>query len=809
MRAPVWLMAAVVAACAGLLPCAARAQTPPAEIEVRVSDAAGVPVADARVYVNGPLNSSSLTPRDGAIRFSDVEPGLYRIRVTRGGYDTVDVNDVEALAGRRKIVDVTLNRTPSKSAAKPVASAIPVTGATASPAPGVLQEIGRVRSRPPVSISDVDVDEGNPIRRISENLADALDKIAGVSVNQGQQGNTLTISLRNGDPSQTAGSIGGARIAGPAAGTLQAIAADLSTGVSVDANSNVGAVGGSVNFRTLEPTRTWQAQASVSYGSYERSSAQLSLSGSDHKLGIALQHATRGADSVLTGLRFLDTSGRTYVHDGSSDRLGDFVKLRYPVGKVTFTGSYLSGTTRSSPLCDQWVTTLPCGYGPGGQTTSHANLASVQFQGQIGNVTLSGNANRNAFHSTDRELGRVVGGVPSPFTSDRTSLVTGFSDYSTVALRRHTFLLNLGTYSGNGSTTTTGRFQGVAPIVVRQAYTVVGDMLKFSDRWSATLAYGSNVSLAQSQSAADLNVTLTPSRQESLSFFTGVYGSGTSYVETGFFGDPAGATYNCPAGNVRVDGPADAALPGLYNSAALSYSRRGKRGSIRVNAYNSLSRGGSLDAQFPLAALTGGVPPGYLGIVEGFWHQGAICGAQAFDPARVFISERIAGPSVRSRGLDASGQIVLGRNVIALPSYAINSATLASTDRRLIYPNSAYAVGTQLPYRPLHKAGLLLDAVQPRASLEWVVNGSWTSGNNPNSLGSYILVSSGVTWTAPRGRLSLFANNLFNSDTGLFAGTEFVQPLGLRGGGTYVPVPTLLQPRTYTLLYSVRAGRLR
>ena len=65
-----------------------------------------------------------------------------------------------------------------------------------------------------------------------------------------------------------------------------------------------------MNFRTLEPTKTWQAQTSASYGGYERISLQLSLSGSYHKLGIAVQHAVRGGDSMLTGLRFEDTSGR-------------------------------------------------------------------------------------------------------------------------------------------------------------------------------------------------------------------------------------------------------------------------------------------------------------------------------------------------------------------------------------------------------------------------------------------------------------------------------------------------------------------
>ena len=37
------------------LPRPVRAQTAPSEIEVRVTDAAGKPLADARVYINGAL----------------------------------------------------------------------------------------------------------------------------------------------------------------------------------------------------------------------------------------------------------------------------------------------------------------------------------------------------------------------------------------------------------------------------------------------------------------------------------------------------------------------------------------------------------------------------------------------------------------------------------------------------------------------------------------------------------------------------------------------------------------------------------
>lgn len=82
----------------------------------------------------------------------------------------------------------------------------------------------------------------------------------------------------------------------------------------------------------------------------------------------------------------------------------------------------------------------------------------------------------------------------------------------------------------------------------------------------------------------------------------------------------------------------------------------------------------------------------------------------------MYVAELISGVTTRSIGVDASGQLVLGRNVIVLPSYSINSIVLASADPRLLFPGSPVFLGAQLPFRPLHKAGFLIDAVQPKAA---------------------------------------------------------------------------------------------
>ena len=786
------------------VPAVARAQTAPSELEVRVGDAGGKPLADARVYLSGGpgVVTSALTPREGVIRFADVEPGLYALRIALAGYDGVDVNDVEILPGRRKVVEVTLTRSRPRGA-----NAAPA-NATASDA--ALKEIGRVQARPPVSVTSVDVDEGNPIRRVSENLADALDKIAGVSVQQAPNSGTLTISLRNQDPSTTLATAGGAPLQGGGAAGLQAVASDLSSGVSVDNPNNIGALGGSVNFRTLEPTKTWQSQASFSYGSYERGSAAFSLSGGHKKLGIAVQHAVRGSDDILTGLGFADTSGQTYAHDGANNRFADFIKLRYSTGpRLTLNASYLAGHSRSSLICHDFVTNLPCGYGAGNESRFDVHNAVFGINAQIGNVTTFAGVYGSANHSLLDESNRFVSGTPQPYEQTIRGSGTGYYTYSKVAVRRHTIALASGNYAGTQNVSSAGAFQGKTASPVRNAYAALNDELKMSDRWSVSVGLGTESTTAAATVATYAGVTFTPSRSETvaLSFSTGA--NGANFASHLPFGDPASATYNCPAGEVRITGPGDSPAAGIASSVQVEYNRRGRRGTLHLGVYDRVDHGGFIQAQFPLLGLGLQIPAGYIDAIRQIWDRAAICGGTAFDPGRVFLAEQVAGNVVRYRGVDASGQIVLGRQTVALPSYSINGAVLESSDPRLVAPGSPYFVGAQLPFRPLHRAGLTLDTRQPRANLEYLLDGRWTSANNTFALTSYVVVTAGVTWQAPRGRLTALATNLFNADTGLFATQEFAQPLGLRGGGTYVPIPTLLQPRTYSLLYTVRAGRLK
>ena len=745
-----------------------------------MSDTARKPIGDARVYVVGDSPTSSLTSLEGVIRFTDVNPGIYKIRVAKRGFTDVAIDDVEVFAGRKRIVEVTLAR--------------------------LLTIIGTVKARPTYASSTIDIDQDSPMRRISENLADALDKLAGVSVARDSSGNTLTVSL-NGSTS-TLAKFGGANLGGAQSGALQAVAAELATGVNTD-SGNITAVGGAVNYRSLQPTKTWQEQVSASYGNYEHSNAQFSITGSSGKLGIAAQHAVRGQGSALTGLTFGDASGQTYRHDGSSDKIADFATLRYSVGpNFSLTGQVLNGTLRSNPICDKFVTIVPCGYGPDALTASAVQLRSLSLRGQIGNVTINATAVTSSVSSTTNEPHLSLDGSLSPISLGSITHGISFSDSSTLAIGRQTISSNLGFAKSTGKQTNSGKFGGSGPLLYRFAYASVGDEYKISDRWSFMVGGGINQNILTTVAATDAALTLAPTNRESLSLGAGFYAGGSFYQPSTLIGDPVTANYDCETGIVTVVAPPTAPTSGSQRSAYVSYSRRGARGSLRLYAYARTDHGTGENAIGLLSGVDPSlVPPTYLSALYAIWHRPTVCGETSFDQKKVFASQFVTGLNEISRGLNASGQLAVGKNTIVQGSYSIDASVLQTADPRLVRFGSPYSVGSQLPFHPLNKGSLLVDVVQPRYHLEWVANASWQSSNNSAGLGAYTVVSAGVSRASARGRLSLFSNNLFNVETGTFATNKFAVGVPLNGGGTYSPIPTTLPPRSITLLYSLRAGR--
>jgi hypothetical protein len=229
----------------------APAQSDAGEIDIVVIDATTKqPLELARVLLDGPVITSELTGKNGKVVFTDVPDGIYRARIVKRNYESLTSASFEVLDGRLVTVNFAL-----------------------AIANGGLKVIGQVTAKSTATISSSSIDQNSPQRRLSTDLADALNKLSGVTVSTSSDDSdaTQTISLEGHDPSQTQLTLDGIPLNAPGStGNLGAFATDLFQGASVHMGPSLGGLAGSVNFSTLQPTLSWITQLQTSMGSYGR-----------------------------------------------------------------------------------------------------------------------------------------------------------------------------------------------------------------------------------------------------------------------------------------------------------------------------------------------------------------------------------------------------------------------------------------------------------------------------------------------------------------------------------------------------------
>jgi hypothetical protein len=753
------------------------------EIDVTVIDISSKkPIDEARVVLLGALNSSGLTAHDGKLRFIDVPAGIYRLEVVCKGYDGAVVDDFELLSSQRRIFSIALS----------------------------LRTIGSVRARPTVSEFAIDIDEESVHRRISSDLADALGKIAGVSVDRSAYSSMLEISVRGLDPAQTTVQLNGTNVGGVGSQVLRSISPDLFAGLSVDQQSGAGSLGGTVNFQTLEPTKTWQERLATSYATFNRGQIAASLSGSSGRLGFAAQHAMKSGGGILSGDKFEDRSGLYYSHEDSSWQQADFVKLRWSAGsRFTISSSYLAGAGRFDATCTEFVTAVPCGYGPGNSYYNNSSLLDLKLNTQLGLVAVSVGGNESRYNSTRDFANLVVAGNANPLVTETKAAGGGLYLSATIPLRRHTLALTLNDFGATNSyTPLLGSYQIPSSVGNVFRYAALSDVLKASDHWSFVMISGATNDTADGTALyIGASATLTPKKGTSLKAAVSFSGS-TSYFSTvGSFSDPAIARFNCfGGGSAVVQGPPEPAGKSTSVSYQVDYTTTGRLGSIKASAYDIEQHSVPFFATLPVSAISpSDLPVGYIGAIQNGYVAATVCPNQVLDPGRIFVTEQIYGPSQRNRGITMNGQVRLGQ-VLIFPTYTLNQALLVSGEPRLLITGSPYALGGQLPFRPLHTAGLTIDVPQSRARVEWLANVQWTGANNASSLSPYALVSAGMTYGSRSGRFTLIASNLFQTDSPRLATANLAQPIPLQGGGNWLPIPRTLTPRSFTMLYSVGLG---
>jgi carboxypeptidase family protein/TonB-dependent receptor-like protein len=799
-------------------PASAQSSSDTGIIQITVKDSgAQAALADARVFLIGPTVASALTTKSGIVKYTDVPSGIYRVRVSKSGFTGVTSSAFEVLGNKQVAVDVDLG---VQKQAPPAT--------TSSTDTGGLKVIGSVRAR--VTVVTTDVDDSSAVRRISDSLTDALSTIGGVDVTQDSNdpNSPQTISLRGHDESQTAVTLDGIPLGAPGAATnLRSVNTDLFSGASANFGAQAGALGGSVNFRTLQPTQTWQTKFASSYGTFDRYNFQIGETGSIGKLGIALLHTKRAGNSPLTFQDYTDQSGLNYAHGGENANVGDFLKLRYGLtDRTTLMFTALQNNQANSALCTQFVTPLPCGIGPDNGNTGKFKFAYGTVQSLIGDtaITLTGYVNTNSSLVDDLNRyiyrtcpptappGCTVGAQLSPFSSMSGSLARGLAASATLTRDKHTFTLSGSTYAGI-TTSTPLVLSGTAALFVRPStFATASRQVQFADQFKVNdkLTLGPNISYAGTTGSGSsllggFSASWRPTNADSYSASVSVGSSQASNGIVRSFSDPNSARVNCYANTAQVSGPGD--QPGRQSALSYdaSWTHSWAHGQFSLNAYRQNQAGQLVSAQVTAASL--GLFPGdpYFDAVSGYFGQ--VCPGFATPTAQsLYVSQLVGGTTRVYQGFTATARIGIGKNVVVIPSYTTSSAQVTAADPRYTGLDSTLILDSQIPGRPLHTGNLTIDALQPWSGVEFLANARYVGPNNNQRLAPFTLVNVGLSHALGMGRLTVFASNLFNTESGNFSTLQYAQPIPLSGGGTLLQAANPNSPRQYTVSFSFNTG---
>ncbi|HTX03010.1 MAG TPA: TonB-dependent receptor, partial [Candidatus Acidoferrales bacterium] len=402
--------------------------------------------------------------------------------------------------------------------------------------------------------------------------------------------------------------------------------------------------------------------------------------------------------------------------------------------------------------------------------------------------------------------------VPNPFETLNQNRTNGYAFNASVGHNKHTFTLTGNIESSNSDFTPLT----LTPYVIHSGIGINAKQLNFTDSIKSTdkLNLNFNASVADTSGVGDSvlgggGATWRPTGNDTMQLALNLGSAQPPPTTPRTFSDPTTARFNCDAGTSIVSGPGDTtAQQQSSTSYNLDWTHLWRTGQITVNAFRQTQIGQTINA----LVNADGEPPdyfpaGYIGSIGQTWSAPTICGSTPFNPSGVYVNEPIAGTARAYQGVDISGRIALGPNVVMLPTYTLNDAVLLAADSRLTSAQSTSIVGEQLPGRPIHRAGITFDAELPQSGFELLANAQYTGTNNNRYLDPYTTVAWGISHAFGPGRLTLFETNAFNAESGEFSTLLYANPVPVSGGGVVFFAANPLLPRTISLNYTVAVGK--
>jgi outer membrane receptor protein involved in Fe transport len=302
--APVALASALAFAAIGGAPHAATAQSVSAgSVTGTVTGADGSAIAGAAVVLQGPVAQNTTSDRLGNFAFTAVPPGAYTILVTKTGFASTQQEGVFVLAGSATTVNAALS--PSSF------SSLRTIGRVSTNAPG-RATINTTPASITVLSQQVFVDQNQV--QVTKELNETPGIITTLGGYSGTSLGTEQITqIRGALPYETESLIDGHPVSVSSDGSFSPTLLNPALLQNVEIVKGPGyaptdinyAINGSVNYRTLEPTRTPQQTLEYGVDGYggQFSSFQATGSTASHVLDYAFAGATNGTPSAVHDYR--------------------------------------------------------------------------------------------------------------------------------------------------------------------------------------------------------------------------------------------------------------------------------------------------------------------------------------------------------------------------------------------------------------------------------------------------------------------------------------------------------------------------
>ncbi|HZO93206.1 MAG TPA: TonB-dependent receptor [Candidatus Baltobacteraceae bacterium] len=299
------VMALVTAFAGGVQRADAQTTSARGVVAGTVTTADGAPVAGAAVTLSGPARQTTTTDGKGAFRFASVAPGVYAVTVAKAGFAETRQEDVAVVAGSSTTVNAQLLASSFSS----------------------LREIGRVSTNAPgravintgtaaisVITDQTFVDQGqDQVTKILNEtpgiVATRATASGGVSGNGADEASPVIPQIRGALPYETETLVDGHPVSVGANGFFSPLylnpallqTVEIAKGPGVLGTDINYAIGGSVNYRTLMPTRTLHAEAQLGVDSYGGTDSWLRVTGSvpSHVVDYAFAYAVDGTPGPL------------------------------------------------------------------------------------------------------------------------------------------------------------------------------------------------------------------------------------------------------------------------------------------------------------------------------------------------------------------------------------------------------------------------------------------------------------------------------------------------------------------------------